>query len=70
MLDFFLLCNILRVLGQFDKVSPNCIKLNNGIVKIIFLLYLLDFVWDVLVFLWDFLCVSLHDMLASLEKAD
>lgn len=70
LLFFFLLCNILRVLEHFDKVSPNFIMLNSGTVKFSFLLALLDFVWDVFGFLRDFLCVALHNMLAILEKSD
>lgn len=44
---FFFLCNILRILEQFDKISPNFIRLNSEIVKFSFLIVLLDFVWHV-----------------------
>lgn len=51
---FFLLCNIL---AWFDKVSPNVIMLNSGIMKFNFLLAFLAFSWNACGFPRDFLSV-------------
>lgn len=44
--------------------------LNSGIVNVSFHFAFVDFVWGIFGFLHDFLCVSLHNMLAILEKSE